>query len=45
MIDPVLMIVFIALAFILGLTLGAGAIEYDRVEKEVAERREEIEDK
>lgn len=34
MIDPVLMIVFIALAFILGLTLGAGAIEYDRVEKE-----------
>lgn len=41
MIDTVLIIVLIVSGFLLGLTLGASAIEYDRVEKDI-EKKERV---
>ncbi|MCX4366488.1 MAG: hypothetical protein OSJ67_00610 [Clostridia bacterium] len=42
MIDKILIILLFVLIFVLGITLGAGAIEYERVEKEIQRQREEV---
>lgn len=43
MIDKILIMFLFILVFVLGITLGAGAIEYDRVEKACKNNDDQIE--